>query len=476
MAVFSPWALGTTQLWAVWTMNIAGYLLGTLLLMKFWIRGVAGYPAARWDFGERESGKAPGRAASKITVALAAFSVLVVGYCLISAANARAVFHPRDLSFEYFEPVKWLPHSLDAHRSWRAFWTYLGLAWAFWSVRDWLLGKSETESRVHTHSREGEAGPAFPARLRRLLWLLAISGGLLALEGIAQRIEGSGRILFIWKATVNKEAETQFGPYAYRSNAAQYFNLLWPVCVGFWWTLQRTSVRRDRAHHILLGCAALMAACPIISTSRGGALITIGIAALATVLLPVSHFLFGDYLRRRSRRRSSAGVVLLAFLGAAMILGFALGWTSLAPRMEKLREGADYREQMYANARPMARDYPLFGTGPGTFETVFQLYRITTSTYWPAQLHNDWLETRITFGLMGGALIAAAFVLACSRWFTPGVIHGGRRFMLLLWLALAGCLAHARYDFPFQIHSILFLFLIWCAILSIVTRRPVQTA
>ena len=40
------------------------------------------------------------------------------------------------------------------------------------------------------------------------------------------------------------------------------------------------------------------------------------------------------------------------------------------------------------------------------------------------------------------------------------------------WSAEAGCLAHARYDFPFQIHSIVFLFLVVCAILINLTRRP----
>ena len=42
-----------------------------------------------------------------------------------------------------------------------------------------------------------------------------------------------------------------------------------------------------------------------------------------------------------------------------------------------------------------------------------------------------------------------------------------------LWLALTGCLLHARFDFPLQIYSILFLFLLECAILSVVTcHRP----
>jgi hypothetical protein len=118
----------------------------------------------------------------------------------------------------------------------------------------------------------------------------------------------------------------------------------------------------------------------------------------------------------------------------------------------------------------MAADYPVFGTGPGTFETVFDLYRISTETRWPAQIHNDWLETRITFGWAGSALITLAFATVLVRWLLPGGIHGGRHFVVLTLLALAGCLAHARYDFPFQIYSILFLFLVLCAILSDLTR------
>jgi O-antigen ligase len=140
--------------------------------------------------------------------------------------------------------------------------------------------------------------------------------------------------------------------------------------------------------------------------------------------------------------------------------------------MAHISEDSEYREQMYENARPMAADYPLFGTGPGTFESVFQLYRKTTDTYWPAQLHNDWLETRITFGWVGSGLIALSLIAVVLRWFARGGIHGGRRFIILIWLALAGCLVHARYDFPFQVHSIVFLFLVLCAILFNLTRRP----
>ena len=269
-----------------------------------------------------------------------------------------------------------------------------------------------------------------------------------------------------------RAAGAQFGPYAYRSNAAQYFNLLWPVCLGFWWTLNRSFAVKRKAHHLILLCCLIMAACPIISTSRAGALVTIGIVALASGFLLASHFLPATRwpADRRTQRRTLA--LLLLFFAGTLALGFALGWKALQPRMAQLNEGFEIRERMYEVAQPMADDYPLFGTGPGTFQSVFALYRISTETYWPAQLHNDWLETRITFGWVGSALIASAFLAVVFRWFAPGGIHGGRRFIVLLWLALAGCLAHARFDFPFQIHSIVFLFLVLCALAFNLSRRP----
>src|SRR5260370_22483642 len=48
MVVFSPWAFGTTQPWAIWSMNAGGYVLGLLLSAKLAIRWLKGYRPARW--------------------------------------------------------------------------------------------------------------------------------------------------------------------------------------------------------------------------------------------------------------------------------------------------------------------------------------------------------------------------------------------------------------------------------------------
>src|SRR3954454_6097843 len=49
MVIFSPWAFGTTQPWAMWTMNISGFVLGGLLAAKLAIRWEKGYRPPRWD-------------------------------------------------------------------------------------------------------------------------------------------------------------------------------------------------------------------------------------------------------------------------------------------------------------------------------------------------------------------------------------------------------------------------------------------
>jgi hypothetical protein len=159
------------------------------------------------------------------------------------------------------------------------------------------------------------------------------------------------------------------------------------------------------------------------------------------------------------------------FLVCSLALGLVLGWKTLKPRMAQFRQGYDFRERMYQNAEPMAADYPVYGIGPGAFVDVFQLYRVSTSTYWPPELHNDWLETRISFGWVGSVLIALALALVGLSWFFPGGLAGHGQLAAMLGMALGGCLVHALVDFPFQVYSVVFLFLLWCAMMVNLSRK-----
>jgi O-antigen ligase len=477
MVLFSPWAFGATQAWSIWVINGMGYLAGFLFLLKVAIRVLTGYWPPSWDepgigiqtgFGGRIS------APRFLTRALAVASLLFLAYCLAGALNPRAAYNRETGGFNYYHFIPWLPHSYEQISSWGAFFNYLAMSLSFWALRDWLLGKTSREELAERNQPRAPTQPRpslLPERLRKLLWVLSVNGGILGLEAICQRLSGTARLLFFMPTHENRAAIAQFGPFAYRSNAAQYLNLLWPVSLSLWWNLERAERRgtRDKqafgvgCRRLILLCSMIMAAAAIVSASRVGvvaAIINIGLAAV--VLWKAQG---------KGGWRTKAG--LPAAVAVVLGVGMCLVWEKIAPRFERdeLAKDLQSRNHIYDMARPMANESPLFGTGPGTFGRLFQIYRPDPAEYWPAQLHNDWLETWITFGALGGALLAASFFIVVFHWFVADGIHGPGYMVMLFWAALAGCLFFARYDFPFQIYSIVFLFLVLCAGLSCLSHN-----
>jgi hypothetical protein len=464
-------------------MNACGYLLGLLLLVKSSIRSFRGYPLDRCENPSvakpwpNPAPKVVDKPAYRRTPARQLFNPIfypralglctcvILGYCLLSALNARATYDPDSRTFEYHVHISWLPASLDRISTLQAFWTFLALACSFWAVRDWLQESSNLHERGD--SFESPSKPDLPNRLVRILWLLSFSGALLALEGIIQRASGSGKLLFFITPGIHREPLEQFASFAYRATAGQYFNLLWPTCLGFWWITCRAQ-GRGASNHFLLACAGLMAACPFISAARGAAVVDLALLPIATSMLLLSRPRISLY--RTNSRSHLTALVLLFFIGA-LVLGLSLSWKQLLPRMHNLAFGFAERERLYESARRIAADYPFFGTGPGTFEKVFQLYRGSSDAYWPAQLHNDWLETRVTFGLAGSGLIALALLIILLTSINRRSSTSSNVLRSFLWLSLAGCLVQARWDFPLQIYSIQFLNVIWCSSLFAMPRN-----
>lgn len=469
--LFGPWAFGTTQQWSINVMNGVGFALGLLWLVKWVIRS-CGYQPLRWTQYSRHD--EPGHwleTDRRFTCILAAGTFCILLYSWLSAWNARAIYHPGQWSFEYRDAVPWLPHSYDQAGSLAEFWKLAGLAGLFWGLRDWLLTLSPKEAEHF--EREGlpsRANSHVPIRLRRLFWVFALNGTVLAVEGLMQRVEGGDKLLWLIEPLYDRSPNDQFGPFAYRANAAQYFNLLWPALLGFWWACKSSLRARRRKGEgnparqsrvaVLLPCVLIMAICPLVSTSRGGAIV------LAINLVMAAGVLF--VAQRRSHWTAKALILLL--LGGVLGGGALLGWKTLAPRMEMIHDGYEARAGAFLAGRYMAQDNALFGTGPGTFGVMYQLYRHAPTDEWLAYMHNDWLETLITFGRVGAAAIFLTGLLVLSHWFWSGGIHGNKYFVMLLWVSLGGCLIHACFDFPLQVHSVLTLFLMLCAVLSCLSR------
>jgi O-antigen ligase len=166
---------------------------------------------------------------------------------------------------------------------------------------------------------------------------------------------------------------------------------------------------------------------------------------------------------------SKVGLGLL--FAAAIQVAVVLGWDALEPRFEE-DSLADLSGRLaaYKNAEAMAKDYPLFGSGAGTFASLYFLYRPDPDTEWCAYLHNDWLELRITLGWVGFGMVLALLAGAGAHCFLGAGVPLPGLLAALLWLAMAGCLVHARFDFPFRVHSVATVFLLYSCVLSCSSR------
>jgi O-antigen ligase len=240
--------------------------------------------------------------------------------------------------------------------------------------------------------------------------------------------------------------------------------MIWPIALAFWWALNQQGRKKlgEGAEFVLMVFAALMAAAPVISASRGG--LAIEIAQMLGVLV-----IFGYSFRRTGWWKTAlVGGIFLVIIGSAA----ALNWEGLQFRLqENSLNTLSGRTIIYENSKRIVDDFPVWGTGPGSFGAVYQLYRTDPEQSWYAYAHDDYLQTIVTFGRVGFIGVMFMLVTIFAYWFLARGIPTSELFISFVWLAAAGCLLHARFDFPLQIYSLQLMFVTVCAILTILARR-----
>jgi len=120
-------------------------------------------------------------------------------------------------------------------------------------------------------------------------------------------------------------------------------------------------------------------------------------------------------------------------------------------------ESIEARTQAARTALAMVQDYPLVGSGGGSFYNVFMSYRTPQYGYaYVDHTHNDYVEIATDFGLLGLGLIG---VLVASTLYTTIGVMARRKYSLPWGMAFGVtmamvCLAiHSMVDFNLQIPS-----------------------
>ena len=457
MAVLAPWMLGATTRETIWALNGLGFLSGGLWIVQRVVR-------LRASAGRQPAAKSLGARWPMACVWGLVFALL--GYVLCSALNPKAslqyTFTPgypfaSGVDVDYLDPVEWLPQSHDRDRTLRAFWKYLAIVFSFAAARDWLMGASRRERR------SDDGTPRFPGdRMQWLLWTLAINAAAVSLVGMLQRLDGTQQLLWTFSNHING-GHGAFGPFPYRSSGAQYLNLMWPVTLGFWWVLRRRNVARRSASHrsggdphvLLLVLAALTAAGVVVANSRGGFLVLVGLLGAVFALMMLW-----------SKRQVGFKLGVVAAIAAILGVGGWLGGEAMMARFRSEDLGRmSGRKLIYEDTARMAQDFAVFGSGAETFAPLYYFYR-KKDPEWNAYVHNDYLETRVTFGSVGFVIILMIFLAVWLVPFFGNGIPASPEIFLLIGVAMVGILAHAKFDLPFQIYGLHSQFVLLCGVLT----------
>lgn len=406
--VYAPGAYGCTRPWTIVGLNA---LLDVLLLL--WAAGLAA--RRRWP---------------RIPALLAGAAAALLALGWLVALNAHASYAE---DFHQFAPLAsfWPkgPGSMNREVS-------LAFMWRATSLLGVLCFTVDLARR--------------PRWRERLWWTLVMAGASVVALGLAQKFLEAPMIF--WES--GRTGQTFFATYFYHGNAGAFINLILPPAAGL-----VVSLFRKRGIHGAKAVAAsalfLVIIGAFVNVSKAGMVI----AVLLLVALGIWQ------LPRLTLNQESAGRPLkLAGIICAVLLicGIATGlaWDLMAKRwreMPGLMNADNQRVQMMKSCAGMVPKAGALGYGPGTFATVFPFLNPPDGPtgIW-RYAHQDYLQTLIEWGWLGGALWAIVFAggLFGAIRGHPRVIGRNRILLFVSSLALGGIALHALMDFPLQIASL----------------------
>ena len=205
------------------------------------------------------------------------------------------------------------------------------------------------------------------------------------------------------------------GPFGIPNSFAALLLLVLPACGAL--ALRRAAGAVER---VWWGWLTAVLALGLVLTLSRGAWLALAVALCVWPLVRVGG---------RWRRRAALAAVVLA---GVVVAGIALHESS--PRVQArvaalVRDGGEVtRPVMWRGAWQLFRTQPVWGTGAGSYDVLFEKVRPETFQPRPRWAHNDYLNTLSDYGVVGFVLFfgAGAFVFWRCRWGSMRVRETGR--------------------------------------------------
>jgi putative inorganic carbon (HCO3(-)) transporter len=288
-------------------------------------------------------------------------------------------------------------------------------------------------------------------QIRKLFLVLLISGTFQAIYGVLEMLSGNGFSL-IFDLPINKSAT---GSFVYKNHFANFLMLCLSAGIGLMVTdIEINKTKQPQDWRILLIstlltsktliriCLAIMVIALVMSRSR------MGNVAFFTAMTAVSLFaLLLD-------RKRSKGLCILLVSMLIIDLFIVSKWFGLDKVQQRLAETSlsqETRDEVVLDSLPIIENYPIIGSGGGSFYSVFPGYRKSTTNGFYEHAHNDYLQILMEYGVLGftflGLLVLFSFIKAMTALKKNATaMSKGTAFACLM--AYVGMLIHMTVDFP----------------------------
>jgi tetratricopeptide (TPR) repeat protein len=492
LLVFTPLAFGSVQPWAV-----AAIIWGAVIAFLLWMARRLWFPHSEQDGRGIVAAATGGLRALGVGTATAGFLALIVLQLLPLPPVAVRALSPG--TWDLYQRT--LPGYAE------------GKAIDFGRLEEWLLG--DTGERGAAESPfAGAADGALrfwswrplslaPASTRRaaalilaylmvfvvvadrcqdrgfrrlLLWVVASTGLLVALLGLAQRTTWGDRIYGRIRPAYGG---SPMGPFVNSNHYAGYLEMAVAALAGLWFALVRRErqpiFRRattsfaagaDSRHAPQLFILTMLLGIGILglwgARSRGG---LIGGAVGGLILLAPA-------VRRWGRGKGwTRALVLAGILAFLVLVGSKVYEVSMAEGLESdLSAEPSFlmRLRVWRDSLGMLLQFPAFGGGLGAYGFTIPLFQSGGYDRLWIYAHNDYLQLVCETGLAGALLFGWGFARFLWRGLRPVVLAPPRPGAAALGCAagMGALLVHSLVDFNLQIPSNGLLFVVLGAVLQ----------
>lgn len=251
--------------------------------------------------------------------------------------------------------------------------------------------------------------------VRRTVRGISAIGLVASLAAVAQAAT-AGRLIY-WRFPTEYEGPLPFGPFVNRNHFATWMLMAAPLCLGYIAARASRADDRDLGHVNrrtrfarqadgrtlwLTMAGAMMIGALLLSLSRSG-IVSMAGAGIASAM----------FLRPNTPRGRGW------WLGGALVLTVGLGVVradlpAVADRFSESGSGVANRVKIWRDTLPVIRDFPLTGTGVGTYRVAMLAYQRSERVVQFNQAHNHYLQAITEGGMVLAGLIAWALT-ACAR-------------------------------------------------------------